>query len=157
MNIEFILNTTSLIILITNIFIVLMNLGNSQNVTAKFFPFNSLSCDKNFLACCNNTDSTIIQRKEIKSAQNSSLLLNPTPDLELLVNQFNYAATEHNYDPENISSSKYCVTDEVYNLHNKNKSLPLFHKIACSLNNFNDLEHLLSCTKNKFDIIGARN
>ena len=36
----------------------------------------------------------------------------------------------------------------------KNKSLSLFHIDACSLNkNFDDLQHLLSCTKTKFDII----
>ena len=35
----------------------------------------------------------------------------------------------------------------------KNKS-SLFHINACSLNkNFDDLQHLLSCTKTKFDII----
>ena len=37
--------------------------------------------------------------------------------------------------------------------HN-NKLLSLFHINACSLNkNFNDLQHLLSCTKTKFDLI----
>ena len=36
----------------------------------------------------------------------------------------------------------------------KNKSLSLFHINACSLNkNFDDLQHHLSCTKTKFDII----
>ena len=36
----------------------------------------------------------------------------------------------------------------------KNKSLSLFHVNACSLNkNFDDLQHLLNCTKNSFDII----
>ena len=36
----------------------------------------------------------------------------------------------------------------------KNKSLSLFHINACSLNkNFDDLQHLLSCTKTKLDII----
>ena len=35
-----------------------------------------------------------------------------------------------------------------------NKSLSLFHINACSLNkNFDDLQHLLSCTKKNFDII----
>ena len=39
---------------------------------------------------------------------------------------------------------------------NKNKYLPLFNINACSLNkNFDDLQHLLSCTKNNFDIIGV--
>ena len=36
----------------------------------------------------------------------------------------------------------------------KNKSLSLFHINACSLNkNFDDLQHLLNCTKRSFDII----
>ena len=36
----------------------------------------------------------------------------------------------------------------------KNKSLSLFHINACSLNkNFDDLQHLLNCTKSFFDII----
>ena len=36
----------------------------------------------------------------------------------------------------------------------KKKSLSLFHINACSLNkNFDDFQHLLSCTKTKFDII----
>ena len=36
----------------------------------------------------------------------------------------------------------------------KNKSLSLFHINACSLNkNFDDLQHLLNCTKNFFDTI----
>ena len=37
----------------------------------------------------------------------------------------------------------------------KNKSLSLFDINACSLNkNFDELQHLLSCIKNFFDIIG---
>ena len=39
----------------------------------------------------------------------------------------------------------------------KNKSLSLVHINACSLNkNFGDVQHLLSCTKTKFDIIAIR-
>ena len=44
----------------------------------------------------------------------------------------------------------------MYNIEipHKNKSLSLFHINACSLNrNFDDLQHLLSFTKTKFDII----
>ena len=37
----------------------------------------------------------------------SSYLLKLTPNLELLVNQFNNATLENNNDPEDISSSKY--------------------------------------------------
>ena len=46
-----------------------------------------------------------------KTAEISSLLLKPTPNLELLVNQFNNATSEKNNDPENISSSKYYDID----------------------------------------------
>ena len=39
---------------------------------------------------------------------------------------------------------------------NNTKSLSLFHINACSLNKtFDDLQHLLSCTKNNFDIVGV--
>ena len=43
-----------------------------------------------------------MQWKGLQSAQNSSLLLKPTPNLKLLVNQFNNATSENNNDPENI-------------------------------------------------------
>ena len=119
------------------------------------FPFNSLSSNKNFLACCTNTDSNIIQWKDLENDPDSSLLLKPS-NLELLVNQFNNATPENSNDPEKISSSKYYDIEEMHNIEipHKNKSLSLFHINACSLNkNFDDLQHLLSCTKTKFDII----
>ena len=41
-----------------------------------------------------------------------------------------------------------------FEIHHKNKSLSLFHLNACSLNkNFDDLQHLLSCSRKMFDII----
>ena len=44
---------------------------------------------------------------------------------------------------------KLCITEIPQN----DKSLSLFHN-ACSLNkNFDELQHLLSCTKKNFDII----
>ena len=55
------------------------------------FPFNSLSSNKNFLACCTNTDSNITQWKDLENDHNSSLSLKPSSNLELLVNQFNNA------------------------------------------------------------------
>ena len=76
-------------------------------------------------------------------------------NLELLVNQFNNATPENGKDPEKNASSKYCDIDEMHNIElpHKNKSLSLFHINACSLNKiFDDLQHLLSCTK-KIDII----
>ena len=50
------------------------------------FLFNSLSSNRNFLACCKNTDSNIIQRKDLKNYRDSSLLLKPSSNLEHLVN-----------------------------------------------------------------------
>ena len=82
----------------------------------------------------------------------------PTPNLELLVNQFNNAIPKNNNDPENISSSKYYDIDEMHNVEipSKNKSLSRFHINACSFNkDFDNVQHLLSCTKNNFDIIGV--
>ena len=65
------------------------------------------------------------------------------------MNQFNNANPENSNNPEKISSSKYYDIEEMHNIeitHN-NKSLSLFHINACSLNkNFDDLQHLLSCT-----------
>ena len=58
-------------------------------------------------------------------------------------------------DPENAVSSKYYDIEELQNLKitNKSKSLSLFHINACSLSkNFNDLQHLLSCTNKNFVI-----
>ena len=124
------------------------------------FPFNSLSSNKNFLTCCTSTDSdsNFIQLKELENDHNSSLLVKPSPNLELLVNQFNNATPENNNDPETISSSKYYDIDEMHDLkiHHKNKSLSLFHINACCLNeNFDALQHLLSSTKKVFDIIAV--
>ena len=86
-----------------------------------------------------------MQRQGQKTTEISSLLLKPTPNLELLVNEFNNATQENNNDPENISSSKYYDIDEMHNVGvpNKNKSLSPFHINACSLNqNFDDLQYL---------------
>ena len=70
------------------------------------FPFNSLSNNKNFLACCTNTDNNITQWRDLEHDHDSSLSLKPS-NLELLVNQFNNSAPEKSNDPEKISSSKY--------------------------------------------------
>ena len=55
------------------------------------FPFISLSSNKNFLACCTNTDSNITQWKDLENDHNGSLSLKSSSNLELLVNQFNNA------------------------------------------------------------------
>ena len=114
------------------------------------FPFNSLSNNKNFLACCTNTDNNITQWRDLEHDHDSSLSLKPSSNLELLVNQFNNATPGNSNDSEKISSSKYYDIEEMHNIEipHKNKSLSLFHINACSLNrNFDDLQHLFSCTK----------
>ena len=68
------------------------------------FPFNSLSSNKKFLACCTNPDRNITQWKDLQNHHNSSLLLKPSSKLELLVNQFNIATPENGNDPEKVAS-----------------------------------------------------
>ena len=53
------------------------------------FPVNFLSKNKNFLVCCTSADSNIMQGKDLESDHNSSLLLKPSHNLELLVKKFN--------------------------------------------------------------------
>ena len=53
------------------------------------FPFNSLSSNKNFFACCANTDINSTHWIDLKNDHNSSLSLKSSSNLELLVNQFN--------------------------------------------------------------------
>ena len=104
------------------------------------FPFNSLLSNINFLFCCTNTDNNT-HWIDLEN-DNSSLSLKPT-NLELLVNQFNNGTPENSNDPEKVCSSKYYDIEEMHNIKipHKNKSLPLFHINACSLNkNFDDLK-----------------
>ena len=88
-----------------------------------------------------------------------SLLLKPSERLKQLVNQFNNMSLQtddiNSVYPENTISSKYYDIDELQNLKiNNSNSLSLFHINACSLSrNFDDLQHLLSCTIKIFDII----
>ena len=92
------------------------------------FPFNSLSSNKNFLACCTNTDNNIAHSKDLENDHNSSLSSKPPSNLELLVDQFNKATSENCNDPEKIASSKYYDNDAMHNIEtsHKNKSLSLF-------------------------------
>ena len=71
--------------------------------------------------CCTDTDSSLMQWKGQKTAEISSLVLKPTPNLELLVNQINNATPENNNGAENISSSKYYDVDETHNVGIPNK------------------------------------
>ena len=118
------------------------------------FPFHSLSRNKNFLACCTNTDNNITQWIDYHNNHNNSLFPKPSSNLDLLVNQFNNVAPENNNDPEKICSSKYYDIEEMGDIEisHKNKSLSLFHINACSLTkNFDGLQLLVSCTKTKFE------
>ena len=108
----------------------------------KSFSFNSLSSNKNFLACCTSTDGNIIQCKDLENDHNSSLSLKPSSNVELLVNQFTNATLENRNDPEKMSSSKYYDIEEMDTIEipYKNKLLFLFHMNACSFNkSFDDL------------------
>ena len=119
------------------------------------FPFNSLKNNKNFFMCVSNFHN---DNKPGKTLNNEgSLLLKTSKNLKLLVNQFNNNAfPEDSTDPENVVESQYYDTDQLQTMKipSKDKPLALFHINACSLNkNFNELEHLLSCTNKNFDVI----
>ena len=74
-----------------------------------FFSFNFLSII-NFVACCTSTDSNILQWKDLGSDHNISLSLKSSPNIELLVNQFNSAIPENSNDPENLNiRSMKCI------------------------------------------------
>ena len=74
-----------------------------------------------------------MQWKNLGSDHNSSLLLKPSSDLELLVNQFSNVIPENSNESENISSSKFYDIDEMHNVKipHRNKSLSLFYINAC--------------------------
>ena len=93
------------------------------------FPFNSLSSNKNVLACCTNTDNNTTQWIDLENDHNSSLSLKTYSNLEILVNQFNNATPETSNDPEKVCSSKDYEIEEMRNIEipHKNKLLSLFH------------------------------
>ena len=79
------------------------------------FHFNFLSSNKKFLACCTNTDSNIIQWKDLENDHASSLSLKPSSNLELLVNQFSNAPPENvmtlkKFLHPNIMTLRECIT-----------------------------------------------
>ena len=78
---------------------------------SRIFSFNSFSSNNNFFACCTNTDSDIMQWKDIENDHDSSVSSKPSSNSELLVNQFNNATPENSNGPEKISSSKYYDTE----------------------------------------------
>ena len=93
------------------------------------FPLNSLSSNKKFLTCCTNTDSNIIQRKDLENDHGSSLSLKSSSNLELLVNQFSNATPENsNYLKKflhlNIMTLRKCI---------KLKYLTIINGYPCSI------------------------
>ena len=124
----------------------------SISCCSEIFPFSTRK-NKNFISDFydSNKANNIVDK-------DSSLLLKPSEHLKQLVNQFNMSLQTDNInsvDPENTVSSKYYNIDELQNIKiNNSNSLSLFHINACTLSrNFDDLQHLLSCTNKIFDII----
>ena len=110
------------------------------------FPFGNLN-NQNFLNFIANND--IITTSKTNNL-NSSLLLKPPPDLNLLFDQFNNAIPKNHSDPENVIQSKYYDIDELQKskISDKEISLSLFHINSCSLNkSFEELQNLLQSTK----------
>ena len=85
-------------------------------IVAAIFPFNSLSSNKNFLACCTNTNNNMTQWRDLGHDHDSSLSLKPSSNLKLLLNQFNNATAEYSNDPEKISSSKYYDLEKMHDI-----------------------------------------
>ena len=88
--------------------------------------------------------------KQVNTLNNeSSLLLKPSENLKILLNQFNNnASPEDNNDPENVVQFKYddINKSQTMKIPTKDKSLALFHINACSQNKiFDELAHLLCC------------
>ena len=94
------------------------------------FPFNSLSSNKKYLACCTNTDSNIIQWKGLENDHASSLSLKPSSNLELLVNQSSNATRENSvmtlkrFLHLNIMTLRKCITL---------KYLTIINRYPCSI------------------------
>ena len=125
---------------------------------SSIFTFNSLSTNKNFLACCTSTDSdsNFMQLKELENDLNSSLLLKPSANLELIVNQFNNATPENN-DPEKICSSKIMTSMKCITLKYLRKinhyPYPILMNVLLIKLLMNSTS--IAFTKNVFDIIAV--
>ena len=110
-----------------------------------------MKSNKNFSICVSNFYNN---NKPDKTNIEGSLLLKPSENIKLLVNQLTIMVLQKitltlkrlfNLDIDELQTMK---------IPNKDKSLALFHINACSLNkNISELEHLLSCTNKNFDLI----
>ena len=121
--------------------------------SSSIFPFNRFN-NKKF-------GSLRISQTETNNynfgSNNRSLLLNPSPKLTNLVNQFNNNTIINNNKniDDHFIHSKCFDTDEIQKLKitNKEKCLSLFHINASSLSkNFDELQHLLKSSKKSFDV-----
>ena len=82
---------------------------------SQIFPFNSVKINKNFFMCINKLSNA--NKANLKNE--SSLLLKPSPNLKILVNQFNDATLENKniiLNSDNVVHSKYHDTEELQNM-----------------------------------------
>ena len=120
------------------------------------FPFASLS-NNCFLSAISGDRFNKNDEKQVE-LKDTSLLLNPSPNLALLFNQFHTTRPEVNDDPDYLVNSKYYSINEIQSLTvaNKKKSISIFHINTCSSNkNFDHLEYLLKCTNKKIDVVAV--
>ena len=106
-----------------------------------------MKSNKIFSMCASNFHN---DNQQVNTLNNeSSLLLKPSENLKILLNQFNNnASPEDNNDPENVVQFKYddINKSQTMKIPTKDKSLALFHINACSQNKiFDELAHLLCC------------
>ena len=84
-------------------------------------PWFCLSCCSTILPFGNLIDKdfscSILNKNYIEiSNKNSSVLLKPPPNLELLFNQFNNSSPEQQNDPQNVVNSRYFDIDQIQSL-----------------------------------------
>ena len=126
----------------------------------EIFPFGTLA-NKNVLSMMMvNSSPTTIKNNDVDATNTNStcLVLKPSANLSLEFNQFNNFPHEQKTEPENVVNSNYYDIDQFQTLkfHEKHKSVSLFYINTCSLSkNIDDLQHLLKCTNNVFDIIAV--
>ena len=117
-----------------------------------FAPLNN-----NYLSAISSDLFNKNNKKQVET-KDTSLLLNPSPNLALLFNRFNNIRPEMNDDRDNVVNFKYYSINQIQSLKtaNKSKSRSMFNINVYSLNkNFDDLKYLLKCTNKKLEIIAV--
>ena len=109
-----------------------LNLVDYKYFQGSTDPWFCLSCCSAILPFGNLTDNdfscSILNKNYIETSnKNSSVLLKPSPNLELLFNQFKNPSPEQQNDPENVVNSRYFDIDQIQSLKcsQKEKSLSL--------------------------------